>query len=130
MPSFSNRSKANLSSCDDRLRLVCEVAIRNIDFTVVCGHRDQEAQDKAKASGNSNAAWGESKHNSFPSKAVDLVPYPLDWQDELQFARLAGRIEQVAAQLGIGIRWGGDWDRDGKTTDERLRDLGHFELVE
>lgn len=130
MPKFSRRSQANLDSCDPRIRLICETAIRHIDFSVVCGHRDQEAQDKAKASGNSKAAWGESKHNSLPSKAVDLAPYPLVWRDERQFARLAGRIEQIADQLGIAIRWGGDWDQDGKTIDETFLDLGHFELDE
>jgi peptidoglycan L-alanyl-D-glutamate endopeptidase CwlK len=30
--------------------------------------------------------------------------------------------------MGIAVRWGGDWDHDGKSKDEQFLDLGHFEL--
>ena len=44
---------------------------------------------------------------------------------------LAGFILCIAAQKGIKLRWGGDWDNDFDTRDEgRFRDLPHFELLE
>ena len=36
----------------------------------------------------------------------------------------------VASQMGIKIRWGGDWDRDTDLSDNRFNDLPHFELME
>ena len=29
----------------------------------------------------------------------------------------------------LAIRWGGDWDLDGVTTDQTFMDLAHFEIV-
>jgi peptidoglycan L-alanyl-D-glutamate endopeptidase CwlK len=36
---------------------------------------------------------------------------------------------QTAKLKGILLRWGGDWNMDGRTTDNKFDDLGHFELV-
>jgi peptidoglycan L-alanyl-D-glutamate endopeptidase CwlK len=33
--------------------------------------------------------------------------------------------------LGVKLRWGGNWDRDGEpVTDQDFQDLVHFELAE
>lgn len=72
---------------------------------------------------------GSHQLNTLPSNAVDIAPYPLDWSDSLAFARLAGFVQAVADSMGIAVRWGGDWDQDGKSKDERFLDLVHFELV-
>ncbi len=37
-------------------------------------------------------------------------------------------MQQAAKDLKIEIRWGGDWDRDGDTTDQTFNDLVHWEL--
>jgi peptidoglycan L-alanyl-D-glutamate endopeptidase CwlK len=34
----------------------------------------------------------------------------------------------VASQMGLKIRWGGDWDMDTQTKDNKFDDLVHFEL--
>jgi peptidoglycan L-alanyl-D-glutamate endopeptidase CwlK len=60
--------------------------------------------------------------------AVDVAPYPIDWNDPARFARLFGYIERIANELQIPIRWGGDWNRNWRTKDERLIDLPHIEL--
>jgi peptidoglycan L-alanyl-D-glutamate endopeptidase CwlK len=130
MPRFSNRSKLALTSCDVRLQLVMETAVRHIDFTVLEGHRGQAAQNKAFNEGYSKVRWPNGQHNSMPSKAVDIAPWPLDWSDSERFVYQAGFIMATAAALGIGLRWGGDWNRDGEVKDEKFRDLGHFELVD
>ena len=93
-----------------------------MDFSVLCGHRNEEDQNAAYRSGVSKARWGESEHNSLPSKAVDICPWPVDWEDRESFARLIGRIEHIADQLGIEIRWGGDF--------ESLSDMPHIELID
>ena len=75
-------------------------------------------------------SWPNSKHNSLPSVAVDIAPYPIDWEDTERFIQLSGAILQIAKQNGLDLRWGGDWNRDGRMTDESFRDLLHFEMVE
>ncbi len=129
---LSQASTTRLATCHKRLRLLIEEVARRIparlDFSVVCGHRGEREQAEALASGATTKAWPNSLHNRTPSLAVDLAPYPYDAKDEARYAVLAGFVLAVAAELGIGIRWGGDWDNDGRTTDERLRDFPHFEL--
>ena len=36
----------------------------------------------------------------------------------------------IASQMGLNIRWGGDWNQDTKTKDNKFDDLVHFEIKE
>lgn len=138
MPSFSNLSMQRLQTCDPRLQEILLEAIKWVDFTVLCGHRTKEEQDEAVMHGFSKVRFPNSKHNSFPSKAVDIAPWfrdvKIDWKDIPAFARLAGYIQRIADEKGIKIRWGGDWDGDWRTAghddSERFLDAPHIELVE
>lgn len=130
MPQFSKLSAQRLSTCDERLQRLLREAIQRVDFTVLCGHRERDEQDDAFRRGASTKRWPMSKHNRMPSVAVDIAPYPVDWKDTARFARLAGYIERIAHEQGVSIRWGGDWDQDGRTNDERLIDMPHLEIVE
>jgi len=85
MPSFSTRSKSNLSQAQPDLQRLFNAVIKHYDCTVICGHRSQEEQDKAVAEGKSKVRYPYSKHNSFPARAVDVVPYPIDWDDREGF---------------------------------------------
>ena len=129
MPSFGKTSKEKLASCDPLLQKVANRAILIMDFSVICGHRGKEEQDKAFASGNSKLKWPDGKHNKMPSLAMDLLPYPIDWNDRDRFILLAGIIIGVAHELGVPIRWGGDWNSNYVIKDESFQDLGHFELI-
>jgi hypothetical protein len=126
---FSRQSRVHLDTCHKDLQAIAEKAIEIMDFKITCGHRGESMQNLLFGLGKSTKQWPHGRHNSMPSEAVDLVPYPVDYEDEDRFLVLAGVIKAVAHFLGIGIRWGGDWDMDGLTTDERFRDLGHFELL-
>lgn len=53
--------------------------------------------------------------------AVDLAPYPIDWNDAARFKALAVLMKQAAQAEGVAIEWGGDW-----TT---TKDLPHFEMA-
>lgn len=112
----------------DLVRLA-RAAHEDFPLLVVCGHRGKEEQDAAFAAGLSKVKWPTSKHNKIPSLAVDLAPLPLDWSNRKAFEDLAAHVLQVAEKLGIEIRWGGDWNRNGSTKDERFLDYPHFELV-
>lgn len=130
MPKLSKLSEQRLATCDPRLQKLLRAAIESVDFTVLCGYRNADEQEDAYRSGRSKVQYPNSKHNTMPSSAVDVAPYPIDWRDTARFARLAGYIERVAHEQGIRIRWGGDFDEDGATADEKFIDMPHLELVE
>lgn len=68
------------------------------------------------------------KQNDGFGKAVDLLPAPYDWKDPVKFDQVAAAMEQAAGELGIDIRWGADWDEDGKPRERGEQDSPHFEL--
>ena len=35
-----------------------------------------------------------------------------------------------AVELGIRLRWGGDWDGDNELRDQTFNDLVHFEVID
>jgi hypothetical protein len=130
MQKFSQKSLDELATCDRRLQVIMDEAIQHIDVAVICGNRGEEAQNKAFADGKTKLKWPESKHNSKPSKAMDVVPNPVDWNDLKRFIYMAGIIMGIAACKGIKLRWGGDWNSNDLLSDEKFPDLAHFELVE
>lgn len=130
MPQFGEKSLQKLETCHPDLQKVFLKVIEKYDCTVVCGHRTKEEQDEAVRMGNSKLAWPYSKHNSLPSKAIDCVPFPVDWSDTSRFYHFAGYVLAVAQSLGVKLRWGGDWDGNLQFRDEKFKDLPHFELLE
>jgi peptidoglycan LD-endopeptidase CwlK len=59
-----------------------------------------------------------SKHAT--GKAIDLVPYPVDWNDLKKFHMIAVAMKQAATELKVKIVWGGDW--------KSSKDYPHFEV--
>ena len=128
MGKFGQRSLDNLVTAHADLQRLFNEVIKHYDCSIICGHRSQEEQDKAVHEGRSKEAWPNSKHNSEPSMAVDVAPYPIDWNDVKRFYHFAGFVKATALYLGIEIRWGGDWDSDNDFKDQIFNDLVHFEL--
>jgi hypothetical protein len=128
MPKFSARSRERLAQAHPLIQLVMNEAIKSYDFSVICGYRNKRDQEAAFNSGNSKAHYGQSPHNYKPSLAVDLTPYPLDWNDIAAFKRLGAHIMATAKKLNVPLRWGADWNMNGNVNDERFRDFPHFEL--
>lgn len=126
---FSTRSIGRLTTCDKELQEVMHSAIKYIDFTILEGYRDEFRQNEMVERGLSKLKWPHSKHNSTPSLAVDVAPWPIDWNDHNRFYFLAGIILGISNEMKIPIRWGGDWDRDYDLKDNRFDDLCHFELI-
>ncbi len=104
-------------------------AIKFIDFSVIDGQRNEAEQSEAYRTGASQVPWPESTHNTDPSEGIDVAPYPIAWDDRERFTLLGGIILMAAFDMGIVLRWGGDWDRDTEVKDNVFDDLGHFELV-
>ena len=121
MPKFSMASKKRLDTCDTRLQEICNEAIKEYDFIVLCGYRNKEDQEVAYLSGASKLRWPNSKHNKQPSMAVDLAPYPIDWKNIQRFKDLAAVIHKIASAKNIPIVWGGEWDS--------FKDYPHYQLT-
>ena len=130
MPSFGKKSQERLNTCDPRLVELFETVIEDFDCSVLEGYREKEAQNRAFDEGKSKLKFPEGNHNRYPSLAVDVAPYPIDWKDRDRFHYFAGFVKGIASQLGLDIRWGGDWDSDTQTKDNNFDDLPHFEVRE
>ena len=148
---LSQRSLDRLKGVDERLVKVVKRAIElsPIDFMVLEGVRTKEqcminygngrTASQCQAKGvpvkyaNPSAAKVTWLNNPFASKhvsgkAVDLVPYPVDWQDLKKFDAIAKAMLQAAKELGVPVRWGADWDGDGKPRERGESDSPHFEI--
>jgi hypothetical protein len=128
MPSFGAESKRHLATLDPQLQRLMNEAIKHIDFSITCGYRGKEDQDKAYREGKSKVQWPNGKHNTNPSKAVDIAPYPIDWSDAEAFTYLAGIIKGISLMMNIPIICGIDWDNDGATNDHKFKDRPHVQL--
>jgi peptidoglycan L-alanyl-D-glutamate endopeptidase CwlK len=134
MPKFSNESMLIIPQLHPQLQAVMFEAIEWIDFKLICGFRGKEAQDEAVRNGHSKLEWPKSKHNTFPARAVDVVPYFQDephirWNESHAFYMLAGYIKAVADNMAIKIRWGGNWLDDNDYKKPKFIDLPHIELT-
>lgn len=92
---------------------------------ITCTHRSNEEQTQLYAIGRTvkgkivtNAKAGQSKHNSYPSKAFDIafigIDRKLNWNKKY-FKMFADIVKEV----DTSIEWGGNW---------KFTDLPHFEL--
>lgn len=134
MPSFGKSSRDRLSQCHPDLQILMNEVIKHIDCSIICGHRTKEDQQNAFDTKKSQVQWPNSKHNSYPSKAVDVAPWPIDWSDISRFRDFGMFVLGVAAALRSEgkikskIRWGADWNRNYSVDDERFKDFPHFEI--
>lgn len=92
---------------------VCDKALSYgvLDFTVLPdgGVRSVKRQKELVAKGASKTL--KSKHliqNDGYGHAIDLAPYPIDWQDHKRFKDLSKLMKRAAQELGIEIEWGGE----------------------
>ena len=143
MPKFGRKSRSHLETCHSDLQTLFNAIVVEIDCSVTCGYRNKEDQDKAVATGNSKAVYPEGKHNTNPSTAKDVYPYPIDFDDLFRFYWFAGWVLAKAEILRNGgeithkIKWGGNWrgldngkiDFSYNMRKDVLNDLPHFELV-
>jgi peptidoglycan L-alanyl-D-glutamate endopeptidase CwlK len=152
MPKFSEISIKRLDTCEDDLQTLFNTVILKWDCRIIYGIRDKDKQFDLWKSGREyiKDEWvitniGKvltykdgintlSKHNYNPSRAVDVLPYPVDYKDIDRIIRFAGFVEGVAWMLkraGLmtkDLTWGVDWDSDNNMKDQRFMDYPHFEL--
>ena len=141
MPAFSKKSRALLETCHPDLQKILNEAIKIKDFSIVEGARTLEKQREYYKAGKSKTM--NSKHlpkyckeyGKEYSFAVDICPYPINYNDRERFCLLAGIVLGMAkllkdqGKIKSTIRWGGDWNQNCITKDESFSDLPHFEVL-
>jgi len=134
---FSQRSLDRLGTCHPDLVLLITEALAcpecPSDMTVLCGYRGEAEQNAAFESGASKLRFPQSRHNQYPSLAVDVAPYvngsvSWDWD---HYYPLAAHIKGTWTRLqaagrfseAYDLEWGGDWQsfKDGPHWQLNLR---------
>ncbi len=131
---WGRTSLQRLSTCHADLQRLMTAALEHpdcpSDMTIVYGHRSNAEQAELYAQGRTkpgrvvtNAKPGQSRHNSWPSQAVDVIPYingrgSWEWD---HIDPMAEHIKRVAAEEGVRVTWGGDF--------RSFRDGAHWELT-
>ncbi len=135
---YSNRSSLILSKASHNIQLVFyeALAMGLIDITAIESRRAKARQNRLYAIDKSRVQWPNGKHNVLNpgdlAHAVDAAPCVNGKASDNWYhcIYLAGVIQACGQKLGIPIRWGGNWDRDGEPiTDQDFQDLWHYEEV-
>mgnify|MGYP003980177441 CR=1 FL=1 len=119
--SFSNKSLQNINTCDKKLQRLFFAVLSNVDCSIISGYRNEKEQNELFLNKRTQLKWPDSNHNCYPSKAIDVVPYPVLWDDEERFYKFANLVFKEAENLGILVKWGGDW--------KNFPDVAHWELM-
>lgn len=134
-------STNKLNTCHEILQIIANHALRYspVDIMIVSGYRSEDEQNTLYKEGKSKLRYPNSKHNTIDpitlkpcSQALDFAPIVRGaamWNDPYMFAVIFGHMNYAARTLNVKLRWGGDWDMDGTTTDQTFMDWGHVELV-
>jgi peptidoglycan LD-endopeptidase CwlK len=136
--SYSAGSRAQLDTCHPDLVHLFNAVIRHRNCSILEGRRSRERQAELLRAGRTTLAWPFSKHNVMEagdlSRAVDAGPYfngeGLPWEDRERWLTWGGFVLGLAANMNIGLRWGGDWDGDWLHSDQKFHDMPHFELTQ
>lgn len=133
MNTWGKQSLKERSSSDPRLNKIGDVVLQIKDHSVVKGHRNKADQNAAfnATPQRSKLPWPKGNHNAYPSKAQDVRSYPFPEKEHEQREEqlyLLGLYRGVAAMMGIPLRTGADWDRDGEILDNGFDDFFHVEI--
>lgn len=135
MPRFSRNSLTQLNGCHPDLITIFNEIIQSIDCTILEGHRTQEQQEADFTAGRSKLHYPDSKHNSIPAMAADVMLYPIDYSNMPRIYWFAGYVQGIAERLrsegkiSHGVRWGGNWSQTTALEPEKFFDGAHFELI-
>lgn len=133
---LDERSEKRLEGVNEALVSVVRRAAKRLPFSlfVAEGLRTRERQAELYAQGRTKpgrkVTWTlHSKH--LEGRAVDLAPLingAIDWADLSKFDAIAKAMQDAAKEVGVAVRWGGDWDMDGQPRERGESDSPHFEI--
>jgi len=130
MAKFGKTSTAKLNTCHPDIIKVMNEVIKHVDCSILEGVRTRATQSEYVRTGKSKTM--NSKHLKQKDKlshAVDVIAYPIQWNNTNRNYLFAGFVKGIAAGMGINLRIGADWDGDFDTTDQNFHDIVHFEII-
>ena len=139
MAQWSQKSQERLNTCHSDLQLLASEVLSIHDCSVVYGHRTEADQNRLFDEGKSKKRWPNSKHNSWPSNAMDLAPYVpgvglWDYEYVLYFSGLVLGTADMMHKMGsmqhkirAGMNWSTIRDRNFKLNS--FFDGNHYELM-
>ena len=125
MASFAKKSMSQLMSCERDIQTIFQEVVKYADCSIIEGHRSAERQhehwkkgrkltrpandpkkaeswkvlEKKKIVTHKDGYTKKSRHQGYPSPAVDVVPYPEMWSSKDAFQRLIGVVNWVQDRL-------------------------------
>ena len=106
---LSRESLSKLATCEKRIQLLFEsLAKDGWSMKILAGYRGQVEQDAAFKAGQTAVSWPNSKHNVYPSRAVDVAPVidgrGIPYSEHCHWHVLAGAVLQKSKELDIRIK--------------------------
>lgn len=129
MYKFSQKSLEKLATCHPDIQKVFNEVIKHVDCTVIEGIRTKEQQEEYVRTGKSKTM--NSKHLPQAdgySHAIDIMAYPIKWEQWKRNAYFAGFVIGIAKSMGVELVSGIDWDSDFDIEEHSFLDAPHFEL--
>ncbi len=132
---FGDKSLANLEGVLPALAEVAAKAITlcRFDGTIINGG-GMRTEAQAQMNVLNKTGILNSRHRVQPDgygHAIDLIPLTpgkgIDWSNMTAFKAMANAVKQAAAELGVPIRQGCDWNMNGVFNEKREYDWAHFE---
>lgn len=136
---YGESSQRRLGTAHHDLQIIAVRLIDFMDITILQSSRTIEEQIINIVNGVSETI--NSRHiprdadghyaPQLPSMALDLAPYPIDWNSDLWMRKayfMQGMIRVIAEQEGIAIIQGVDWDMDSVFRDQTFHDAPHLQL--
>lgn len=123
MPKFGQTSASRLATCERDIQTIFMEVVKHFDCSIIEGNRTAERQNEHWAKGRKlngkdpkkrdnwiiTDKWAivtykdgyeqKSKHQSHPSVAVDVVPYPSMWKDKNKLIELRGVVKYCQEKL-------------------------------
>jgi len=132
MPRFGKKSRERMRGVDSRLQNIFNEVIKEFDCTILEGLRTKERQAELVADGKSKTM----KSRHITGKALDVVPYIVNWENTDRMTFFAGYVMGIASQVLSEedfkkFRWGRDWGKDWLKKDKNkttFLDYPHFEI--
>lgn len=141
MNQWGEKSLVHYETLHRDLQYLCDTVLRYHDCSIIYGHRDEQTQNDLFVAGKSKLIYPKSRHNKYPSEAVDLIPYrkgynPYGTPQEQAYGKyFCGLVLGIADMLLLeghmryAIRWGGNWSTKRDKRLASFYDGYHFELV-
>ena len=113
-------SRRNLKTLDVELVHCCNLVADVMNISITSGYRG-ELEQTAYFERGTGVEWPTSKHNDLPSQAVDVNPYPINYEDTNRYCEMIGMFLMAACEHGYKIRSGRHFNR---------RDYPHIERIQ